>query len=105
MVVYLWSRTAAASQEGLTGKFGPSHTFRFGERMPLAECDEEILCPQRFRMAIASRRHTDDKGYVKLRLANLSNGVSRSPFRDLQIDRRMKFTKLTQQFGKKASRD
>jgi hypothetical protein len=56
-------------------------------------------------MAIASRRHTDDKGYVKPRLANLANGVSRSPLHDLQFDCRMQFTKLTQEFGKKASRD
>jgi len=73
--------------------------------MALRECDKENLCPQRFRSAIASRRHTDDKGYVKPRLANLSNGVSRSPLRDLQIDCRMQFTKLTQELGYKASRD
>jgi len=47
-------------------------------------------------MAIASRRHADDKGDVKPRLANLPNGVARSPLRDLQIDCRVQFTKLTQ---------
>jgi hypothetical protein len=47
-------------------------------------------------MAIASRWHTDDKGDVKPRLANLPNGVARSPLYDLQIDCRMQFTKLTQ---------
>src|SRR5216684_3385860 len=87
---------AGASKEVFAGKLGPHHTFRSGQRMALRECDEENLCPQRFRLAIASRRHTDDKGYVKPRLANLSNGVSRSTLRDLQIDCRMQFTKLTQ---------
>jgi len=79
MVVHLRPRAAGASQEGFTGKLGPHHTFRYGQRMTLRECDEQNLCPQRSRMAIASRRHTDDKGYVKPRLANLANGVSRSP--------------------------
>jgi len=55
-------------------------------------------------MAIASRRHTHDKGDVKPRLANLPNGIPRSPLHDLQIDRWMQFTKLTQQLGKKARR-
>src|SRR5713226_7741144 len=105
MVMYLWPRTAAASQEGLTGKLGPSHAFRSGQRMALRECDEQGLCPQRFRMAIASRRHTDDKGDVKPRLANLPNGDARSPLHNLQLDCRMQFAKLTQEFGKKASRD
>jgi hypothetical protein len=54
--------------------------------MALRECDEENLRPQRFRMAIAGRWNTEDKGDVKLRLANLSNGVSRSPLGDLQSD-------------------
>src|SRR5216683_283434 len=66
------------------------------QRMALRECDEQGLRPQRFRMTIGSRRHTDDKGDVKPRLANLPNGVARSPLRDLQIDCRMQFTKLTQ---------
>src|SRR5882672_598157 len=105
MVVHLWPRAAGASKEVFVGKLGPHHTFRSGQRMALRERDEQSLCPQRFRLAIASRRHTDDKGYVKPRLANLSNGVSRSPLRDLQIDCRMQFTKLTQEFRKKASRD
>ena len=96
MVMHLRPRSAAASQEVFAGKLGPHHTFRSGQRMVLRECDEQSLCPQWFRLAIASRRHTDDKGYVKPRLANLSDGVSRSPLRDLQIDCRMQFTKLTQ---------
>src|SRR5216683_4895815 len=96
MVMHLWPGAAGASKEVFAGKLGPHHTFRSGQRMTLRECDEQSLRPQRFRMAIASRRHTDDKGYVKPRLANLSNGVSRSPLRDLQIDCRMQFTKLTE---------
>jgi len=89
MVVHLRPRAAGASQEGFIGKLGPSHTFRSGQRMALRECDEQSLRPQRLRLAIASRRHTDDKGDVKPRLANLANGVARSPLRDLQIDRGM----------------
>ena len=96
MVMHLWPRTAGTGQERLTGKFGPPHTFRLGEGMTLAECDKESLCPQPFRMAIASRGHTDDKGDIKPRLANLPNGVARSPLNDLQIHCRMLFTKLTQ---------
>jgi hypothetical protein len=96
MVVRLWPGAAGASKEVFTGKLRPHHAFCSGQRMALRECDEENLRPQRFRMAIASRRHTDNKGYVKPCLPNLSNGVSRSPLRNLQIDCRMQFTKLTQ---------
>ena len=105
MVMHLRPRAAGASKEVFAGKLGPHHTFRYGQRMTFWECDEQSLCPQRSRMAIASRWHTDDKGYIKPRLANLANGVSRSPLHDLQFDCRMQFTKLTQEFGKKASRD
>src|SRR6516165_5784239 len=56
-------------------------------------------------MAIAGRRHTDDKGDVKPRLPNLPDGISCSPLCDLQLDRWMQFTKPTQELGKKARRD
>src|SRR5713101_2825493 len=62
MVVHLRPGAAGASQEGFTGKLGPPHTFRSGQRMALRECDEQSLRPQRFRTAIANRRHTDAKG-------------------------------------------
>ena len=96
MVMHLRSHAAAAGHEGLVGELGPLHTFHLRESMTLPECDEKSLFPQRLRMAIASRRHTDDKGDVKPRLANLANGVARSSLRDLQIDRWMQFTKLPQ---------
>ena len=81
--MHLRPRAAGASKEVFAGKLGPHYTFRSGQRMALRECDEENLCPQWFRMAFASWQHTDDKGYVKPPLANLSNGVSRSTLRDL----------------------
>jgi hypothetical protein len=55
-------------------------------------------------MAIANRRHTDSKGDVKPCLANFANNISRSPLCDLQIDRWVQYTKLTQELGKKARR-
>jgi hypothetical protein len=105
MVMRLRPYAARASQEGFAGKLGPPHTLRYGERMTLPERDEKSLCPQWLRMAFASRRHTDDKGDVKPCLANFPNGVARSPLRDLQIDCRMLFTKLTQELGYKARQD
>src|SRR6266851_8920459 len=105
MVMHQRPGAAGASKEVFAGKLGPHHTFRYGQSKAFWECDKQSLPPQRFRMAIASRRHTDDKGDVKPRLANLPNGVARSPLHNLQLDCRMQFTKLTQEFGKKARRD
>src|SRR5712664_4184898 len=93
MVVHLRPRAAGARQEGFTGKLGPPHTFCSGQRMTLRKCDEQSLCPQWLRVTIARCWRTDDKSDVKPRLANLPNGVARSSFRNLQIDRRMQFTK------------
>jgi hypothetical protein len=105
MVMHLRPPAAATSHEVFVGKLGPPHTFRFGQRMTLREREEESLRPQRLRMAIAGRRRTHDKGDVKPRIANFPNGVARSTLDHLQIDGGVLFTKLTQELGKKASRD
>jgi hypothetical protein len=105
MVMHLRPPAAATSHEVFVGKLEPPHTFRFGQRMALRECEEESLRPQRLRMAIASRRRTHDKGDVKPRIANFPNGVARSSLDHLQIDGGVLFTKLTQELGKKANRD
>src|SRR5258708_37284125 len=73
--------------------------------MGVTEGEKERLCTQWVGVRIARCWRTDDKSDVKPRLANLPNGVARSSFRNLQIDRRMQFTKLTQELGYKARQD
>ena len=105
MVMHLRPGATGASQETLAGKFRPPHAIGCRERMVLREHDEQSLGPQRFRMAIAHRRNTDDEGDVETRFADIPDGVARPSLRNLQIDCRMPFTKLSQQLSEKARCD
>src|SRR5258705_6530472 len=106
----IWSCTWGPAPPRRATKFSPASSDHLTLCAPARgwrsrSATTESLCPQWLRVTIARCWRTDDKSDVKPRLANLPNGVARSSFRNLQIDRRMQFTKLTQELGYKARQD